>query len=225
LKFTTLNRAALKAIGVSAIAITAAALPAAAHAQDTGGLYGRIDGGYSPGAGADIDTTALIGVGADQKDGYLISGAIGYADPSGFRVEGEVSHRQNKLKASPTLNPGGKLSANSVMLNGYYEFGGTEAKIRPYLGAGAGVAFGKLRAENSAPLLPVSIDDKTTSFAYQAMAGVAVKMSDKVAVDLGYRYFVASKIDGSALSPPAGPTPFESDYKQHAATVGVRVGF
>jgi OmpA-OmpF porin, OOP family len=205
LKFTTLNRAALKAIGASAIAITAAALPAAAQAQDTGGLYGRIDGGYSPGTGADIDTAAVIGTGADQRDGYLISGAIGYADPSGF--------------------PGGKLSANSLMLNGYYEFGGSEAKIRPYVGGGAGVAFGKLRAENSAPFLPVSIDDKTTSFAYQAMAGVAVKMSDKLAVDVGYRYFVASKIDGSALSPPAAPTAFESDYKQHAATVGVRVGF
>ena len=112
-----------------------------------------------------------------------------------------------------------------MMLNGYYEFGGSEGKIRPYIGGGAGVAFGKLRAENGAPLLPVSINDKTTSFAYQAMAGVAVKMSDKLALDVGYRYFVASKIDGSALSPPAAPTAFEADYKQHAATVGVRLGF
>jgi OmpA-OmpF porin, OOP family len=225
LKFTTLNRTALKAIGIGAIAITAAALPAAAQAQDSGGLYGRIDGGYSPGTGADIDTTALIGTGADQKDGYLVSGAIGYADASGFRVEGEVSHRQNKLKASPTLDPGGKLSATSAMLNGYYEFGGSEAKIRPYLGAGAGVARAKLRADNSAPLLPVSIDDKKTGFAWQAMAGVAVKMSDKLAIDVGYRYFVAPEIKGSALSPPAAPTPFEAEYKQHAATVGLRLGF
>jgi OmpA-OmpF porin, OOP family len=225
LKLIILNRTALMAMTASAIAITAAALPAAAQAQEAGGLYGRIDGGYSPGTGADIDTPALVGIGADQKDGYLVSGAIGFADESGFRVEGELSHRQNKLKASPTLDPGGKLSANSLMLNGYYEFGGSEARVRPYIGAGAGVARVKLRAENSAPLLPVSINDKTTSFAYQAMAGVAVKMSDKLAVDVGYRYFVASKLDGVALSPPAGPTAFESDYKQHAATVGLRLGF
>jgi OmpA-OmpF porin, OOP family len=225
LKPNMLNRATLNALGASAIAITAAALPAAAHAQDAGGLYGRIDGGYSPGAGADIDTAALIGVGADQKDGYLVSGAIGFADESGFRVEGEVSHRQNKLKASPTLDPGGKLSATSAMLNGYYEFGGSEAKIRPYLGAGAGVSRAKLRADNSAPLLPVSIDDKRTGFAWQAMAGVAVKMSDKLAVDIGYRYFVAPEIKGSALSPPGAPTPFDAEYKQHAATVGLRLGF
>jgi opacity protein-like surface antigen len=218
LKLTTLTRTAL-------FAITAAALPAAAQAQEAGGLYGRIDGGYSPGAGADIDTAALIGTGADQRDGYLVSGAIGFADSSGFRVEGELSHRQNKLKSSPTLDPGGKLSANSAMINGYYEFGGSEAKIRPYIGAGAGIARVKLRADNSAPLLPVSIDDKSTSIAYQGMAGVAVKMSDKLAVDVGYRYFVAPKVKGVALSPPAGPTAFDSDYKQHAATVGVRLGF
>jgi OOP family OmpA-OmpF porin len=224
-KISILSQVMLKTLGASAIAIAAAALPAAAQAQDSGGLYGRIDGGYSPGAGADIDTTSLIGIGADQKDGYLISGAIGYADESGFRVEGEVSRRQNKLKASPTLDPGGKLSATSLMLNGFYEFGGSDAKIRPYIGAGAGVAFGKLKAENNAPLVPVSIDDKTTSFAYQGMAGVAVKMSDQLAVDVGYRYFVASKIDGVALSPPVAPNAFESDYKQHAATVGIRVGF
>jgi OmpA-OmpF porin, OOP family len=225
LKRTTLNRAALKAIAVSAIATMAAALPASAQAQEAGGLYGRIDGGYSPGVSAEIDTTALVGVGADQKDGYLVSGAIGYATESGFRVEGELSHRKNGLKASPTLDPGGKLNATSMMLNGFYEFGGSEAKIRPYLGVGAGVAFAKLRAENNAPLLPVSINDKSTSLAYQGMAGVAVKMSDKLAVDVGYRYFVAPKIKGAALSPPAGPTPFDADYKQHAATVGLRLGF
>jgi OmpA-OmpF porin, OOP family len=218
LKLTTLNRAALMAIAI-------AALPAAAQAQETGGLYGRIDGGYSLGLGADIDTTALIGTGADQKDGYVISGAIGYADESGFRVEGELAHRQNKLKASPTLDPGGKLRANSLMLNGFYEFGGSEAKIRPYLGVGAGVARVELNAENNAPLLPVSIDDKSTSLAYQGMAGVAVKMSDKLAVDVGYRYFVAPKVKGAALSPPAAPTPFEADYKQHAVSVGLRLGF
>jgi OmpA-OmpF porin, OOP family len=225
LKPTTLNRAALNAIGASAIAITAAALPAAASAQEAGGLYGRIDGGYSPGAGADIDSTALIGVGADQKDGYLASGAIGYATDSGFRVEAEVSHRQNKLQASPTLDPGGKISATSMMLNGFYEFGGSEARIRPYVGAGAGVAFTKLRAENNAPLIPVAIDDKSTSIAYQGMAGVAVKMSEKLAVDVGYRYFVAPKVKGSALSPPAAAAPFDADYKQHAITIGARLGF
>jgi opacity protein-like surface antigen len=87
------------------------------------------------------------------------------------------------------------------------------------------VAFTKLRAINSAPLLPVSIDDKSTSIAYQAMAGVAVKMSDKLSVDVGYRYFAAPKVKGSALSPPAGAVPFNADYNQHAATVGVRLGF
>lgn len=212
-------------VGGAVLVLAMAALAAPAQAEDTEGPYVRIDGGYSVAGNGEIATTAPIGVNTKLDDGYLVSGAFGYATSAGFRIEGEVSHRWNKLKPSTTLDRDGKVSATSLMLNGYFEFGGSDSMVRPYVGAGAGVAFTRTKAKNSTPVIPVSIDDKSTSFAYQLMGGVAVDVSKDVTLDVGYRYFAAPSIKGVTLAPPATSTAFESDYKQHAVTVGLRFGF
>lgn len=216
---------AKNAAKVAGVMLAVAVLPSVAHAEESDRAYVRIDAGYGLAGDSEITTPALIGTNSDVEDGYLVSGAVGYATTAGFRIEGEVSHRWNKLKPSTTLDRDGKVSATSLMLNGFYEFGGSDSVIRPYVGAGAGVAFTQLKAKNSVPVLPVSINDKSTSFAYQFMGGVAVDVSKEVTLDVGYRYFAAPSIKGSAVTAPSTNSAFSGDYKQHAVTVGLRFGF
>ncbi len=43
----------------------------------------------------------------------------------------------------------------------------------------------------TAPHLRIIVDDTDTAVAYQAMAGVAIGLSEQLDLDIGYRYFVA----------------------------------
>lgn len=209
------------------LAAMCAVIPDPAQAQTGGALYGRIDGGYSPAGNTEITVNAPIGGDVSLKDGFVVSGGIGYAFANGLRIEGEVSHRENGLKAGPLVDPGGKIRATSLMANVYYDFGGRESMLNPYLGAGVGAAFSKLKANNSQAFIPLSIDKNATSFAYQLMAGLGIGVSDNIDLDVGYRYFKATSINGHARAQIqiGQGIPFEADYQQHAATAGLRFRF
>ncbi len=208
-----------------ALVATIAGAPGAAQAQSGSGLYGRIDGGYSPSGEVDITIAAPVGGDVAMDDGFIVSGAVGYAFDGGFRIEGEVSHRANDLKPDTLNDPGGQISATSLMANAYYDFGGQDSRLNPYLGGGVGVAFADLQDSNSRPLIPVVIDENANSLAYQLMAGVAVGLSENVDVDIGYRYFVVSSIKGQAIATPTPSIPFKADAEQHGATIGLRFRF
>ncbi len=208
-----------------ALAIIVAGAPGVSLAQTAGGLYGRIDGGYSPAGDSNITIAAPVGGDVSMKDGFLVSGGIGYAFENGLRIEGEVSHRKNDFKPNTLNDPGGKIKSTSLMANAYYDFGGSDSKIKPYLGGGVGAAFSDLQTSNVRPFIPVSINEKATSFAYQLMAGVGIGVTEHLDVDIGYRYFAVTSIKGQAIATPTPSIPFKADSQQHAATIGLRYRF
>ncbi|WP_158811474.1 outer membrane protein [Beijerinckia sp. L45] len=116
-----------------------------------------------------------------------------------------------------TANETGKLSSYDVLLNAYIDLG-TWYGVTPYVGAGAGLAFGHYstsatytQANNAAyhitytdaffgttfaPNYDRAASGTYYSFAYALMAGFAVDIYDHTKLDIGYRYLNLGKIPG-----------------------------
>ena len=178
--------------------------------------------------------------------------AFGYEWKSGLRTEIELGHRAlDATESGPWVQTGSPGPGNgsqpmehnranmdigtwSLMFNGLARFEAGE--LRPYIGAGAGIArhgyqlsalngMGAPRRKNkndehqglNAAVCPgangytvtancVFADENDVVFAYQAMFGVGVPISERVEIRAGYRYFATQK-------PKIGR--FESEYETH----------
>jgi outer membrane protein OmpA-like peptidoglycan-associated protein len=179
-----------------------------AKANATEGWYGRIDAGYSVDGSLDVDGVDEF----DFDDDWMASGGIGYAYSNGFRLEGELAYRNNAIEDSDV-----DVSATSAMANLYYDFN-RGGRFEPYIGIGVG--YGQVDVDLAA------LDDDS-GFAYQALAGVAIGLTERLDLDVGYRYFAIPDLDfgnaniGNITSLPA----WEADYTHQAVTVGLRWQF
>jgi outer membrane protein OmpA-like peptidoglycan-associated protein len=102
------------------------------------------------------------------------------------------------------------------MANVFYDFnrGGT---FQPYVGVGAGYA--QLEVED----FVVDVDEG--DFAWQAMAGVGIALSEQATLDLGYRYFSIPDVDAELPFGEGEGIPFTVEYEHQAATIGLRWQF
>jgi opacity protein-like surface antigen len=166
-----------------ALASALSAMPVlAANAQAVSGWY------YSMGLGANImnNENGTISVG-----GYSVSGDIhpdagfaallniGWGFGNGLRAEGEVTYRENAASSSSGLASASVREEKAgLMMNVLYDFTAVPA-VKPYVGVGVGFQEQWLNASASAPSLDgafASASGQSTSFAYQAIAGVAVPL-------------------------------------------------
>ena len=208
------RRAAL----VAALA-TGMAAAAPAQAQDARpGWYASLTGAWVLTRDSDLSYTAgglTVSSTLELKSGFGVMAAVGYGSTDGFRGEVELGWRSadwTKLKGgsitgtlddndvdvsvSGSLPIKGSISTLSLMANGYFGF--EVWKLRPYIGGGFGMARheGKFDAQSYTidgteyTFSSASEDDYV--FAYQAMAGVAYPLSDRMAIKAGYRYFATS---------------------------------
>ena len=117
-------------------------------AQATEGWYGRLDVGRS--VNGSLDGSVSDGIVAapfspDMDDAWMGGAGLGYATQNGFRLEGELSHRNNDwgpvaLDAFET-NAAGSASSWALMGNLYYDFN-RGGRFQPYVGAGVGAGAG-----------------------------------------------------------------------------------
>jgi opacity protein-like surface antigen len=173
----------------------AALLPAAVSASaadidapaDPGliGLYLRGDMGWS----------ILDVQGASNDDNYVVGGGIGYQFNDFFRADVTAD-----WSGDYTIAPGASISTTTVLGNAYLDLE-TGTMFTPYVGAGLG--WGWVDGSGAA-----SDDD---GVALGAAAGVAVDLTDNLAIDAGYRYRNIN-ISGD-------------NTQEHQATVGMRVKF
>lgn len=169
------------------------------------------------------DRTA-VGWSTDFDTGYALSGALG-RDYGYFRGELEVAYQSNGVGSHADVSAGGialdaedagvlitgspnigvsvgdlvsdgqgDVSTTYVMANALVdvELGG---RLTPYIGGGVGVGFVDVDYSPSAVGI---IQDKSTAFAYQAMAGVAYAVAPSVDVTLGYRYRATTDVSVEA---------------------------
>ena len=127
----------------------------------------------------EYNTGVPFGVALGYKsDDYRIEGAIGYQ-----------SHGIDRVLDSGVMTTVNNMDVSiwSFMANGYYDLSIKDSDVSPYLTAGLGLATVSVK-ESSV----TTADDSV--FAWQVGAGVGIKASKDVVVDLGYRYFKAADV-------------------------------
>jgi opacity protein-like surface antigen len=170
-------------------------------------------------------------------------GGLGYFVQVGrrfdnLRVEVELGRRSNDADRFGSfidvVAARGSLDANSLMLNGVYDFRIGE-RLRPYLGAGIGGARIKADAVRKA----VNDPDRTGAllgsdnrFAWQALAGVSWQLAERWALTLNYRYFDAgdARIEYGVGCEADGANcifrdQLDQEYNPHTVSAGVRYDF
>lgn len=154
--------------------------------------------------------------------GYMAGLAVGYRLNQHFRVEMEAFYQEHS--ANLTLNntdgealittPSQRMRA-AFLLNGYYEF--YHGKVfTPYITAGIGANHVELKADD------IGTTGNILDVAYQVGGGLNCKITDRLSMDVKYRYFSGvepelRKRNGSALS--------LFEVADHQAILGVRLDF
>ncbi len=157
-------------------------VPEAVAIEDSG-FYLRADAGISQFAKG-----ACIG----KEEAFTGDVGVGYRYNVNLRVDVTVAYSGKYKPACQSIETW------TTMLNGYYDIP-TGTVVTPYLGAG----IGWLHVKSSTGF-------KDDAVGVSAMAGISVRASEKVDVDLGYRYTYAA-ITG------------DPNWGDHAIRVGLRM--
>lgn len=168
-----------------------------AQAQDSG-WYVRGDLGASFSGELDADQTM------DLDDGWVVGGGGGYAFGNGVRAEGEMLYMQNDVESASE----GESKTLAGFANVMYDFN-RQGRIQPFVGAGIG--FARVELQDGA------IDDDDIGFAYQAKAGVAYKINDKLTAEAAYRYMRVTEVEFGS-----GASSLDGDLDSQAVTIGLR---
>lgn len=184
------------------------------------GLYVSGNIGFAMASDSDLtDSTAPgITINTEFDTGYALGAALGY-DFSKFRVEGEISYQKNdvnKIGAQGVFfDATGDSVALSFLINGYYDFINSSA-FTPYISAGLGFAqveFNDLDISSSGFS---GSNDKDTVFAYQVGIGVGYAVTEKVTIDVKYRYFGTEDSEYDTT---------EAEFASNNFLFGVRLNF
>ncbi len=217
------------------LAAALVALPGAALAQ-TPRIYAAFQAGSTWLNNSD-NTSHDFNMESDYKTGYSLALRVGTHVASNWRVEGEIAYAENDVSSLTIKNDGGLgqaligqslngthldgngwVSSLSGMANVLYDFMPGQ-RVHPYVGAGIGVA--RLNANNVGFGSYTVVDDSTTDFAYQGIAGVSVDVSPTLAVYLDYHYFA---VPNPGFRDVTGVR-FDSEYKSNTVALGLRRTF
>ena len=197
-----------------------------------GGPYWAIFGGANVKQSSD-NNQSRGGVGrlADEEQnelGWFAGLKYGYefASPNRvrFALEGELLYSQ--LDAETESNDGGfslrtkgDFSAAAFMINGLVRFEPIWS-LRPYIGAGVGVAYVELQdVESEVTFKGVRLanrkqqDSEDWTFAYQGIAGLDFQLNERVSIFTEYKALVFHDAVGT------------ENYINHLVGIGVRVKY
>lgn len=181
------------------------------------GLY--IEGRAGAVFGEDAQLDATTNQDAEREKGWLGGVGLGYAYGNGLRGEIGVDYRKDTgIDKIGGLSGGGKYSAGSLMISGFYDFF-RDNKIQPYIGGGVGAAH--VDVDNATPVSGSIVNDDDINFAFQGMAGIGFNVSPSVRLSLGYRYFAVPDL---TFKTAAGAS-VDADYANHEVMLGVRFLF
>ncbi len=162
------------------------------------------------------------------KDGYGISGAVGYRPRNtgtladNLRFEAEIATRSNETDTFTSSTTGvttltDDLIADTAMVNLYLDMN-VSSNWRPYIGGGIGAARVTLESTD------LSVDDDDVVFAYQGMAGIYYTPSSFPAADFGVGYRYLGTADPSFTSTTFSST-VDTEYQSHSLELGSRFYF
>lgn len=163
LKFALLGAAMMAGLGATAAKAADPYVEPEVTAQDYQNM-----GWYLRG---DIGWSFLQWSGGRDDSAVTAGGGVGYQFNDHLRSDVRVDWSGNYNVA-----PGADLSMTTILGNGYFDFS-NDSMFTPYLGVGAGYGWASVDGNK----------DKD-GFTYALMAGVSVDLSERFALDAGYRY-------------------------------------
>ena len=164
----------------------------AAPVYSAEGLYVSGYFGFAMASNSDLTDSTVPGVTVNTEfdTGLALGAALGY-DFNKFRVEGEISYQKNDvnqigLQGVP-FNNNGEVVAFSFLINGYYDFINKSA-FTPYISAGLGFAQVEFNDLDISGLGFSGSNDEDTVFSYQVGIGLGYAVTEKITIDVRYRY-------------------------------------
>jgi opacity protein-like surface antigen len=160
-----------------------------------------------------------------MKDGFTVGIAAGSYVADGVRMERELSYVRNSNKSAryaggDSFDPqDGKMSGVFLMNNIWKDFQLSD-QFQPYVGGGIGVAL--LSGDGSGYSDPYDFSGEL-AFAMQAGAGLRYAMTDRLALDIGYRYRAA--MDASYDGAPDGNQNGAFSFRNHTLQAGLTYAF
>lgn len=199
---------------ICSIAGTAAILALAATANAAQGLYlgGKL--GVAIPAGSDFSDSGYT-LDVDMDSGIAPALALGYDFGNNMRLEGELAYQRNDINSVEVLgivlSAAGDATATTLGVNGYYDFN-NEGALTPFITLGLGVAQVEVNNFETYYTYPVSGDD--TVLTYKLGAGLGYAVSEKLNLDITYRY-------NGFSDPQFGGT--SATYSSHNIYLGLRI--
>lgn len=105
------------------------------------------------------------------------------------------------------------ISSLALMVNGYYDFD-TETAWKPFIGSGIGYALMQVEGWTT------HHDDGV--YAHQVMAGCGYSLSQKVTIDLQYRFYATEDPEFNTRDPDTARTTIERGYMTQSLMLGFR---
>ena len=223
----------------TAILLAGAAAVIAVPAQAREGqVYVGVEGGFIFDDEIDIDlaetdpqTNAAF---AETNTGIDADIVLGY-DFGAFRLEAEGGYKNQGIDDVTLLNPtftpadagstpqtfvasNADIRVLSGMVNGLLEVGKDDS-LQVFVGGGVGIA--SVDFELAPANLGVLVDDTSSEFAYQGLAGMRVAITDNLDVGIKYRYFVIDEFEFEAANGNA----LELDYQSHSVLASLLYNF
>lgn len=148
------------------------------------------------------------------KTGFAGGLSLGYKFDNGFRVEGEVSYRRNKVdtkhfdhdyyfssfsdssSSDDHKKSDGNLHSWSYMANFLYDFEDVACywpNVVPYVGFGLGYTQAHAKINQHAENSHDKDKHDHKGFAYQAIAGIGYNLTESTTLAVEYRYFNGTK--------------------------------
>jgi outer membrane protein OmpA-like peptidoglycan-associated protein/outer membrane protein W len=181
-----------------------------ALAQEGNYIKGAV--GYGMPDEADVVRPGGTGVIDPEGNARFMVGA-GHAFPNNWRVDLDVVDRYADGGAINDANGSTDIQNVTVMLNGIYDIN-REGRFNPYVGVGVGASRSDVGISTTFGGPPLNAEASDTSFAYQGLAGIGVRLSERLTADFEYRYVDLGDVDGTGFA-------FE-DMESHDLLIGLR---
>lgn len=200
-------------------------------------LYLRLDGGYSAFDEPTIVEEHLYDLSdAAIDNAWSFGGGVGFYLSRGWRADLTVDRRfeagtEGLLTQGPL--PGSRefgLKSTVALANLYYDFD-FGSRFTPYLGVGLGFTHNEATAGSvidDTGAVTATIDgSSSTNVAGAAMAGVSMKLRDRLSLDAGYRFlYLGDAATGAvteiATGAPVSGDPTVEDIHAHEFRFGLR---
>jgi outer membrane protein OmpA-like peptidoglycan-associated protein len=163
----------------------------------------------------------LNAVEAEFEDfNWAVSGALGYALGNGLRLETEVGYRPNDVDNITGVAGGsGDVDVLNWMFNALYDLDYWNLPVKPYVGAGIGIAH--VDFDGVTPVAGSTINDSDIGFAFQGIAGLSLDLTENLAATLDYRHLRVPNVSFRTN----GGTNVDSDYATNQIMIGLRYTF